>query len=65
VDRFDALTPLVEWVEAGTAPDKIIAARQEDEAVTMTRPLCPYPQVARHKGSGSPNQASSFVCTDP
>ena len=65
VDRFDALTPLVEWVENGTAPEKIIASRVEDGARTMTRPLCPYPQVARYKGVGSPNEAGSFFCTDP
>jgi feruloyl esterase len=30
--------------------------------VLMTRPLCPYPQVARYKGSGSTDEAQSFTC---
>jgi len=28
----------------------------------MTRPLCPYPQVAKYKGSGDTNDAGNFVC---
>jgi feruloyl esterase len=28
----------------------------------MTRPLCPFPQVAQYKGSGDTNIAESFVC---
>ncbi len=33
-----------------------------DRAITMTRPLCPYPQVAIYDGSGDPNAAASFSC---
>ena len=29
----------------------------------MTRPLCPYPQSAKYKGSGDPNSAENFVCS--
>ena len=64
-DRFDALTPLVNWVEGGTAPDQIAAARVENGVVTRTRPLCPYPQVATYTGSGSIDDASNFVCGLP
>ena len=64
-DRFDALTPLVNWVEGGTAPDQIPAARVENGEVTRTRPLCPYPQVATYAGSGSIDDASNFVCRAP
>jgi feruloyl esterase len=31
-------------------------------APNRTRPLCPYPQVARYKGSGSLESADSFAC---
>jgi hypothetical protein len=31
----------------------------------MTRPLCPYPQVAQYKGTGSTNDAGNFVCKAP
>ncbi len=61
-DHFDALTALDNWVEHGVAPDKIIASHVTNGVVTMTRPLCPYPQEARYKGFGDPNDAASFVC---
>jgi hypothetical protein len=31
----------------------------------MTRPLCPYPQVAQYQGVGSTNDAANFVCRAP
>lgn len=61
-DRFDALTPLINWVEGGRAPDTIVASQLEGDTVVRTRPLCPYPLVARHGGTGSPDQAASFSC---
>ncbi|MBM3768066.1 MAG: tannase/feruloyl esterase family alpha/beta hydrolase [Acidobacteria bacterium] len=30
-----------------------------------TRPLCPYPQVARYSETGSVDEASSFACVTP
>lgn len=63
--RCDAMTPLAEWVENGVAPDSIIASKVDGDAVKMTRPLCPYPQVARYKGSGSTDEAGNFACVDP
>jgi hypothetical protein len=65
VDRLDALTPLLNWVEGGKAPAQITASRVEDGKVVRTRPLCPYPQVARYAGSGSLDEAGSFTCRDP
>ncbi len=62
---FDALTPLVKWVEQGVAPETIIATKFVADTppnVLMTRPLCVYPKVARYKGSGDSNQAANFVC---
>src|SRR5262249_33937404 len=47
---FDVATPLVRWVEAGEAPKSIAAGRVANGSVNRTRPLCPYPQVARYKG---------------
>jgi hypothetical protein len=64
-DRFDAMTALIDWVETGSAPDKINAARVDAGRVVRTRPLCPYPQVARHTGSGSADEAANFVCKVP
>lgn len=62
VDRFDTMTTLVNWVEADIAPDRIIAYRVENNRVTRTRPLCPYPKTARYRGSGDSNRADSFQC---
>lgn len=65
VDRFDAMTAVINWVESGAAPDRITAGRVEKGEVTRTRPLCPYPQVARYVGSGSTEAAASFTCANP
>ncbi|HKW33507.1 MAG TPA: tannase/feruloyl esterase family alpha/beta hydrolase [Candidatus Acidoferrum sp.] len=60
---------LVDWVENGTAPSTIVATKFVDDdpskGVKFTRPLCPYPQVAKFKGSGDPNDAVNFVCAAP
>jgi feruloyl esterase len=58
-DRFDMLTAIQQWVEQGRAPDRIIATGNAFPGVT--RPLCPYPAVARYIG-GDPADAASFSC---
>jgi hypothetical protein len=61
-DQFDALTTVVDWVERGIAPDSIPAkAGPMSPWPGRTRPLCPYPKVARYR-SGDINQATSFAC---
>lgn len=64
-NQFDAVAALERWVEAGTPPDRIIASHVTDNRVDMTRPLCPYPQVAVWKGVGSTSDAANFVCRQP
>jgi feruloyl esterase len=59
---FDELTALEQWVEQGKAPNSITASHSRDGKVDRTRPLCPYPQVASYKGSGSIDDAANFVC---
>ena len=59
---FDALGALDTWITKGEAPDKIIASHTSNGAVDRTRPLCPYPQVARWKGTGSTDEAGQFTC---
>ena len=74
-DQFDALTPLVNWVEKGQAPASLLATARgagnsaavnpelpKDWAANRTRPLCPYPSIATYKGSGSLDDAASFAC---
>ena len=64
-DSFDAITTLVNWVETGRAPDAIPASRIMGGTVVRTRPLCPYPQVARYSGTGSIDEAANFRCATP
>jgi len=59
---FDKLGPVVQWVEKGIAPDSIIGSRIVNGKPDRTRPLCPYPQTARYKGSGSIDDDANFVC---
>jgi feruloyl esterase len=62
---FDAFTPLVEWVEKSNAPAAIASGRDLNNNVVRTRPLCPYPQAARYKGTGSIDDAANFTCRSP
>lgn len=61
----DMLTALMKWVEEDRAPERIVASRLTNGTVDRTRPLCPYPQVAKYKGSGSTDQAANFSCEGP
>jgi len=56
-------TTLENWVEKGTAPSSFIVSKQASaNSPEITRPLCPYPQSAKYKGAGDPNQAENFTC---
>jgi feruloyl esterase len=74
-DQFDLLTPLVQWVEQGVAPQAVVANARgagnpggvnselpSSWSPTRTRPLCAYPSVATYKGSGSVEDAQNFSC---
>lgn len=73
-DQYDGLKILIDWVEQGIAPDRIVAQVRgpgnagganpdlpADWSPVRTRPLCPYPAIARYKG-GNPESESSFAC---
>ena len=64
-NRFDMLSALDAWVDKGTAPSRVVAAHSTNNVVDRTRPLCPYPQVAKYKGAGSIDAAENFVCASP
>jgi feruloyl esterase len=64
-NAFDKVSALERWVEHGTPPDSLIASHSTDAKADRTRPLCPYPQVARYRGTGSIDEAASFVCRVP
>src|SRR2546426_7991368 len=65
--QHDIAADLERWVEEGAAPKEIIATKFKSSAnpasgVLRTRPLCPYPQTASYKGTGSTDDAANFVC---
>jgi Tannase and feruloyl esterase len=64
-DRHDSMTAMINWVEKGKAPESMVASRVVNDRVVRTRPLCPYPQVARYSGRGSIDEASNFRCVTP
>jgi hypothetical protein len=54
---------LEQWVEAGKPPETLTTIRRDETGkVVRTRPLCPYPAVARHTGRGSTDAAENFEC---
>jgi feruloyl esterase len=61
-DTFDKVDVIEGWMAKGTAPAHIVASHMTGGKVDRTRPLCPYPQVAVYRGSGSTDEAASFVC---
>ena len=62
--EFDSLTALENWVEKGQAPEKLITGRLSNGVVERTRPVFPYPVLARYSGKGDPKQADNFVPVD-
>ena len=62
---FDVMGAIVPWVEQGKAPEQMIASHSTKGKVDRTRPLCPYPRVAKYKGTGSTDEAANFACARP
>lgn len=61
-DTFDPVSVIDTWVAQGKPPDQIPASRVRNGASDRTRPLCPYPQTAHYKGTGSTDDAANFSC---
>jgi len=67
--QHNIFSALERWVEKGVAPGPIIATKyvndlDPSQGIKMTRPLCPYPQIAKYNGAGDTNDATNFVCTN-
>jgi len=62
-NQFDTLTALDQWVTQNLPPARLIASHETDGKVDRTRPLCPYPQLAHYRGTGSIDDAANFTCT--
>jgi feruloyl esterase len=60
------LEALETWVEKGRAPNALVASKYVDDdltkAVARTIPLCPFPAMAKYKGSGDVNDAENWTC---
>jgi feruloyl esterase len=59
------MAALERWREGNEAPASILASHVVGGNIEMSRPLCPYPQVAKYKGVGSVNDAGSYACRVP
>jgi feruloyl esterase len=65
-EQFDDFQALVDWVEHGRPPDRILATAGPGAPwPRRTRPLCAYPETARYRGSGDIESADNFVCSRP
>lgn len=64
-NTFELLPELVQWVEQGHAPERIVATQSGPNGVIRTRPLFPYPAFARYRGKGDVNDAANWVSTSP
>lgn len=67
--KNDVTRAIVDWVERKIPPDAIVASKYKSDIartdLVRTRPLCPYPQVARYSGTGSIDDAANFACVKP
>jgi feruloyl esterase len=61
-DEFDGLAAVVDWVEHGKAPDRVLARGSTGAFKGIERPLCAWPKAAHYTGSGNTTQAASFEC---
>src|SRR5690606_30749405 len=56
--RVAWLDALEAWDETGRAPDVLLGGGPNG----MVRPHCAWPEVARYRGGGDPNDAASWQC---
>jgi len=64
-NTFDILTALERWREHGAAPREVLASKITNGKVERTRPLCPFPEIPKYKGTGSLDDAANFACHQP
>jgi feruloyl esterase len=64
--QHNLLAALVQWVEQGVPPDKVIATKYVNDTpqlgIQMQRPICVFPKIPEYDGEGDPTQPSSFNC---
>lgn len=62
LDRFDMLTAVVDWVESGRAPDRVVATG--NSVPGESRPLCPFPAHAHYGGAGDARVEANYACRE-
>jgi len=62
-NKTDVATAIMNWVENGKAPEKVIVI--ENGAVVASRPIYPCPTISRWDGKGDPKKAESYGPVDP
>lgn len=65
-NSIDTMEPLIRWVENSVAPGQLMAAQNPTLSTgPLQRPICVYPQMAKYRGSGDPNNSTSYLCITP
>jgi len=62
----DLFSALIRWTQGDGAPDRVVATKflaGRPGKIEFQRPVCAYPQIARHKGIGSTTVADNFICS--
>jgi hypothetical protein len=69
--NYDTLGTIDAWANGAPAPQRIVATRGgpampgAQALPPLSRPLCPFPQIATYKGTGRKDDAVNFACTAP
>jgi feruloyl esterase len=65
LNQAEFMSSMERWREGNTPPSQVTAYRVVNNKVDISRPTCPYPQVAKYKGIGSTLDAANFICAVP
>jgi hypothetical protein len=64
--RDDVVTALDRWVSEGKRPQTLIATKYRSDVIggriIRSMPLCPFPEEARYRGTGNPEDAANWSC---
>ena len=63
--NIDLVSQITAWAEAGTAPDAVKTVQTDSTGtVTASRPIYPYPAVAKYSGTGDWHDAANYTKGD-
>ncbi|KAF9766948.1 hypothetical protein IL306_000548 [Fusarium sp. DS 682] len=61
----DPFGALLAWVEDNKAPNVLEAHTKPDAPDQFSRKICPYPAVAKYKGTGNTHSSKNYICAIP